>query len=114
MPDRSNAAAYASWKYKIGALRAQIPKPIDQAQIAAMTTTGAAFSYRALRARQPFDLILFDEPSQVSPPHALVLAPLGQRVLFAGDHKQLAPIVRSARPDAKKWLGVSMFKYMNP
>jgi DNA replication ATP-dependent helicase Dna2 len=114
MPDRSNAAAYASWKDKIGALRAQIPKPIDQAQVAAMTTTGAAFSYKALRAHKPFDLILFDESSQVSLPHALALAPLGQRVLFAGDHKQLAPIVRSAHPDAKKWLGVSMFKYMNP
>jgi superfamily I DNA and/or RNA helicase len=114
MPDRSNAAAYATWKDKISALRAQIPKPIDQAQVAAMTTTGAAFSYRALRARKPFDLILFDESSQVSLPHALALAPLGQRVLFAGDHKQLAPIVRSARPDAKKWLGVSMFKYMKP
>ena len=114
MPDRSNAAAYATWKDKISALRAQIPKPIDQAQVAAMTTTGAAFSYRALRARKPFDLILFDESSQVSLPHALALAPLGQRVVFAGDHKQLAPIVRSAHPDAKKWLGVSMFKYMNP
>jgi len=114
MPDRSNAAAYATWKDKISALRAQIPKPIDQAQVAAMTTTGASFSYSALRARQPFDLILFDESSQVSLPHALALAPLGQRVLFAGDHKQLAPIVRSARPDATKWLSVSMFKYMNP
>jgi DNA replication ATP-dependent helicase Dna2 len=114
MPDRSNAAAYAIWKDKISALRAQIPKPIDQAQVAAMTTTGAAFSYRALQARKPFDLILFDESSQVSLPHALVLAPLGRRVVFAGDHKQLAPIVRSAHPEAKKWLGVSMFKYMNP
>jgi DNA replication ATP-dependent helicase Dna2 len=114
MPDRSNAAAYASWKDKISALRAQIPKPVDQAQVAAMTTTGAAFSYRSLQARKPFDLILFDESSQVSLPHALALAPLGRRVIFAGDHKQLAPIVRSAHPDAKKWLGVSMFKYMNP
>jgi DNA replication ATP-dependent helicase Dna2 len=114
MPDRSNAAAYATWKDKISAFRAQIPKPIDQAQVAAMTTTGAAFSYSALQARKPFDLILFDESSQVSLPHALALAPLGRRVLFAGDHKQLAPIVRSERPEAKKWLGVSMFKYMNP
>jgi hypothetical protein len=114
MPDRSSAAAYASWKDKISALRAQIPKPIDQAQLAAMTTTGAAFSYSALQDRKPFDLILFDESSQVSLPHALALAPLGRRVLFAGDPKQLAPIVRSLHPDAKEWLGVSMFKYMNP
>ena len=113
VPERSNAAAYADWKDKISALRAQIPKPIDQAQVAAMTTTGAAFSYRALQARKPFDLILFDESSQVSVPHALALAPLGRRVLFAGDYKQLAPIVRSAHPEAKKWLGASMFKYMN-
>lgn len=79
-----------------------------------MTTTAAVFSYGALRNRSPFDLVLFDEASQVSLPHALALAPLGRRVLFAGDHKQLAPIVQSAHPDARKWLGVSMFKYMNP
>ena len=113
MPDKNDVAKYAQWKDQIAALRAQIPKPIDQAQIAAMTTTGAAFSFGALMDRKPFDLVVFDEASQVSLPHALALAPLGRRVLFAGDHKQLAPIFLSDHPDVKKCLGVSMFQLMN-
>jgi hypothetical protein len=113
-PDRDKAAEYAAWKAKMSALRSQIPKPIDQAQLAAITTTSAAFSFGALRERQYFDLVVFDEASQVSLPHALALAPLGKKVLFAGDHKQLAPIIQSQHPLVGKWLGVSMFKYMTP
>jgi DNA replication ATP-dependent helicase Dna2 len=112
-PDRNKAAEYATWKDKINALRAQIPRPIDQAQLAAMTTTSAAFSFGALQQRRPFELIAFDEASQVSLPHALALAPLGRKCIFAGDHKQLAPIVQSQHPDSQKWLGISMFRHMN-
>ena len=112
MPDKANAAAYARWKDEISSLRARIIQPLDHAQLAAMTTTSAAFQFNKLYDRRHFDLLVFDEASQVSLPHALALAPLGKRVIFAGDHKQLAPIVLSDHPDAKKWLGASMFKFM--
>jgi hypothetical protein len=109
VPDPADVTAYAAWKDQIKALRGQIPKPIDQAQLAAMTTTGAVFSLEALYARRPFDLIVFDEASQVGIAHALALAPLGKHVIFAGDDRQLAPVLQSGHPLAKKWLGRSMF-----
>jgi DNA replication ATP-dependent helicase Dna2 len=114
MPDKSDAAKYGVWKDRIDELRSQIPRPIQQARLAAMTTTAAAFSFSTLRDLTTFDLIVFDEASQVSLPHALALAPLAKRAIFVGDHKQLAPIVVSDHPDVKKWLGTSMFKYMTP
>jgi len=111
VPDPSDVSKYAAWKDQIKGLRAQIPKPIDQAQLAAMTTTGAVFSFEALYARRPFDLVVFDEASQVGIAHALALAPLGRHVIFAGDDRQLAPVLQSGHPLAKKWLGESMFVY---
>jgi DNA replication ATP-dependent helicase Dna2 len=110
-PDPADVSAYAAWKDQIKTLRGQIPKPIDQAQLAAMTTTGAVFSLEALYARRPFDLVVFDEASQVGIAHALALAPLGKHVIFAGDDRQLAPVVQSEHPLARKWLGRSMFVY---
>jgi DNA replication ATP-dependent helicase Dna2 len=113
MPDPADVVAYAAWKDRVKSLRAQIPRPIDQAQLAAMTTTGAAFSFEALYVRKPFDLVVFDEASQASLAHALALAPLGRQVIFAGDDKQLAPVVQSEHPLARKWLGRSMFVHKN-
>jgi len=113
VPDPAEVTAYAAWKDQVKALRAQIPKPIDQAQLAAMTTTGAVFGLEALCARRPFDLVIFDEASQVGLAHALALAPLGNHVIFAGDDKQLAPVVQSGHPLAKRWLGESMFAHKN-
>jgi hypothetical protein len=112
MPDKSEASKYAVWKDKVEALRKQIPKPLADARLAAMTTTTATFLFSALQELRPYDLVVFDESSQVSVPHALALAGLGKKTLFAGDHQQLAPIVQSDHPDAKKYLSISMFDYM--
>lgn len=109
MPDPSDVVEYAKWKDEARALRRRIPKPLHDAQLAAMTTTLGAFIFESLYERAPFDLVVFDEASQVGLSHALVLAPLGKRVLFAGDDKQLAPIVQSKRRAAQQWLGRSMF-----
>jgi hypothetical protein len=110
MPDPGDVYNYSDWKDKVKALRAGISKPIDTARLAAMTTTGAAFSFEPLRKRMPYDLVVFDEASQVSLAYALALMPLGKRVVFAGDDKQLAPIVQSPHPLAKEWLGKSIFE----
>jgi DNA replication ATP-dependent helicase Dna2 len=108
-PDPSDVVEYARWKDEVKALQRQIPKPLNEAQLAAMTTTLGAFIFEDLHQRRPFDLVVFDEASQVSLSHALILAPLGKKVLFAGDDQQLAPIVQSDRYAAQKWLGRSMF-----
>ncbi len=77
-----------------------------------MTTTRAAFTLGDLRCVPRFDLVVFDEASQVGLAHALALMPLGRTRLFAGDPKQLAPVVRSSARFAKQWLARSPFSEM--
>lgn len=115
-PDRSDIRAYIEWKEKSEAIRAEIRKQaadvLVRARLAAMTTTRAAFTFAELRANSPYDLVVFDEASQVGLAHAMALVPLGRQVLFAGDPRQLAPIVQADDDLAKKWLGKSPFSLM--
>jgi hypothetical protein len=114
-PDPEKVEDYAIWKAKVETLRQKIRQQaadvVERAQLVAMTTTRALFTFDSLLKLSPFDLIVFDEASQVGIAHALALAPLGKQCLFAGDPKQLAPIVKSDDERAKRWLGNSMFKY---
>jgi hypothetical protein len=64
-----------------------------------------ATAYSCLKKRQelpPFDLVVVDEASQVRVPEAavatLLVAPTG-RLVLAGDHLQLPPIVTGAYPE---------------
>lgn len=115
-PDPAKVQEYARWKEEVEQLRAEIRKQatrvLDEARLAAMTTTRAVFTFEELYKRKPYDLIVFDEASQVGLAHALVVAPLAKRCLFAGDPEQLAPIVRSQNSSATRWLGQSMFSRM--
>jgi hypothetical protein len=117
-PPKENVGAFNTWKQRIDsvrqAIRAQAKKALDDARLAAMTTTRAGFTLDDLNEFAPFDLVVFDEASQVGQAHALALLPLGRRSIFAGDPQQLAPIVCSDHPAARRWLGESMFREMNP
>jgi superfamily I DNA and/or RNA helicase len=96
------------------AIRQEAASFAGRARLSAMTTTRAIFSFEDLQSRSPFDLVVFDEASQVGLAQALALVPLGKRALFAGDPKQLAPIVRDGSKAAETWLGRSMFSAMSP
>jgi hypothetical protein len=115
-PDRVNVTAYDSWKTSRNELREQIRRQareeLARSRVVAMTATRAVFTFQELREGMNFDWVVFDEASQVGLAHALVLAGLGKHVTFAGDPKQLAPIVQSDRSDAAHWLGRSMFDVM--
>lgn len=117
-PDPQNLQAYAAWKSSVELVRPQIRQQsaavLEGARLAALTTTRGAFSVEDLQTRSPYDLVVFDEASQVSLVHALALAPLSKCCLFAGDPKQLAPVVRSNHALALTWLGNSMFSIMEP
>jgi hypothetical protein len=117
-PDPANIHAYHAWKQQVDALRQavreQARRILDQARIAAMTTTRAVFDMENLSERPTYDLVVFDEASQVGLAHALALAPLGKTRLFAGDPKQLSPIVKSKQREAQEWLGQSPFSLMTP
>lgn len=108
-PDSADIAAYSAWADKVDALRKGVRElsldVLKSVRLAAMTTTRATFSLNDLRLLPPYDLVLFDEASQVGLSHALALMPLGRGSLFAGDPRQLSPIVRSPQRNAQYWLG---------
>ena len=120
-PPASDAAALKAWADRVATLREQLRtsslQVLRRCRLASMTTTRAAFTLKMLRELEPegappFDLLVFDEASQVSLAHALVLMPLGRARLFAGDPQQLSPVLRSAAPVARRWLGRSAFAEM--
>ncbi len=115
-PDPQDIHAYATWKQRIESIRAAIRLAalgvLRNARLAALTTTRAVFTFGELHDRAPYDLVVFDEASQVGLAHALMIAPLSKRTLLAGDPKQLAPIVQSEDRKAQHWMGRSAFAYM--
>ncbi len=117
-PDEADVTAYANWKSEVEFVRAQIRRQtkdaLSRARLAAMTTTRAVFNFQEVSEQRAYDLVVFDEASQVGLAHALALVTLGKRILFAGDPKQLAPVVQSSNADAAKWLGRSPFCAMAP
>ena len=118
-PSPRDAAALQAWSERVAALRAELRasslEVLRHCRLAAMTASRAAFTLRTLRQlapdedTPPFDLVVFDEASQVSLAHALVLMPLGRQQLLAGDPQQLSPVQRSPDRGARLWLGRSPF-----
>lgn len=104
--------AYGAWRDEIESLRSQLREAAREdllrTSLHAMTTTRATFDFKLLRSI-PYDLVVFDEASQVGLAHALMLSDLSPRVMFVGDPKQLAPVVQADSQDAETWLGRSMF-----
>ena len=117
VPDPRGFQAYQAWRDKLDELRKLIRDEnrtfIKSSQVAAMTASYATFQYEDLLTCSPWDLIVFDEASQVSLAHAMMLAGLGHRMLFAGDPKQLSPIVQSDDERALRWIGRSPFAHMD-
>ncbi len=120
-PSPRNAPGLKAWADRVAALREQLRaaslQVLRRCRLASMTTTRAAFTLKTLRelatdGGPPFDLVVFDEASQVSLAHALVLMPLGRSRLFAGDPLQLSPVVRSPDRGAQRWVGRSAFSEM--
>ncbi|MBC7728565.1 MAG: DNA2/NAM7 family helicase, partial [Microbacteriaceae bacterium] len=113
-----DASALKAWADRLAALRDELRasslQVLRRCRLASMTTTRAAFTHKTLRElahddEPPFDLLVFDEASQVSLAHALALMPLGRARLFAGDPQQLSPVLRSTDRGARRWLGRSAF-----
>lgn len=112
-PPTSDVTAFNAWKNQVEALRQKLHAEsilvLRNARLVCMTTTRAAFTLSDLRLLPVFDLVVFDEASQVGLAHALALMPLGRTRLFAGDPQQLSPVVRSTAKEAQRWLARSPF-----
>ncbi len=117
-PDPADIHAYAEWKSKTDAVRARFRERalglLRDGRLLAMTTSRATFSFEDLKEAPRFDLIVFDEASQVSLAHTLGLLPLATQAIYTGDPKQISPVVTSPNPHSQKWLGRSVFEYMPP
>lgn len=114
---RFDAAAYEGRGHLIPPAGMPSAQALAHCRLATMTTTRAVFTLKTLRElaagdEPPFDLVVFDEASQVSLAHALALMPLGRARLFAGDPQQLSPVLRSEDRLARLWLGRSPFAAM--
>lgn len=116
-PDQEDIQAYGDWTDQVEdcrrRIRRQSKRVLESSRLAAMTTTRAVYTYAELQAAGGFDLLIFDEASQVPLAHLLALTPLAKQVLIAGDPKQLAPIARSQGDSVQRWIGTSAFRYMN-
>lgn len=112
-PSGTELVVLSLWKEQVQAfekkLQSQSLDVLRQNRLSCMTTTRAAFTLQSLRTLPTFDLVVFDEASQVGLAHALALMPLGRSCLFAGDPQQLSPVVRSPATLVQRWLGNSPF-----
>lgn len=112
-PADTELSALSLWKEQVQALeqklRSHSLEVLRQNRLACMTTTRAAFTLQDLRTLPTFDLVVFDEASQVGLAHAIALMPLGRSYLFAGDPQQLSPVVRSPATLVQRWMGSSPF-----
>ena len=116
-PAKADIHKYDRWKSEVENIKKQIGQKneqiIKESRLIALTTTRAAVSSETLKEFAPFDLMVYDEASQVGRAHAIAFLPLAERHLFAGDPMQLPPIVKSDKRDVRRWLGKSMFYYKN-
>lgn len=61
---------------------------------------------------RPFDLVILDEASMASVPYAALAATHSRRsVVYAGDFRQLPPIVQAETEIAERWLGRDVFDH---
>ncbi|MGL6169398.1 MAG: AAA domain-containing protein [Fusobacteriaceae bacterium] len=114
-PDKEKEVVlYSYWLEKVQELKKKmkltLKEIVDQKSLIALTTTRAIFEFKNLVDKK-FDLIVFDEASQVNLPQVIMLSQLGRQVIYAGDPKQLNPIVTSSNSYAREWIGNSVFKY---
>jgi DNA replication ATP-dependent helicase Dna2 len=117
-PCADEAEARARWQREMdginASLRPETQTILKEKRVVAMTATLGTMHYGLLQDGQPFDLVVFDEASQLGRAVCLILAPLACRAIIAGDPRQLAPIVASNHPFVRKWFGRTLFdEYMH-
>ena len=73
---------FERWKAEVEGLRSKMKRQavdaLSKSRLAAMTTTRAVFTYDEIAALGPFDLVVFDEASQVGLAHVAGAGAAGQ------------------------------------
>lgn len=115
-PDRKDLEKYVRWKEALLAARAKLQTDVeavaDGSRLLAMTTA-SLFQYFSVISKNPWSFVIADEASQIPMPAALMLGSLASNsVIYAGDPRQLAPIVQANEARAQKLLGSTAFDWM--
>ena len=112
-PDSEDFGSIAVWKRQMErvstAMRAEFVEIVAKKRIVAMTAALASMHYKELHDIAPFSLGVLDEASQLGRAVSLMLAPLTNQVLIAGDPKQLPPIFSVSQALVAKWFGRTLF-----
>lgn len=112
-PSVDDAERRAEWRREmdkiLASLRSKVEMVLRHKRVIAMTATFGTMHHNVLHEAERFDLIVFDEASQLGRAICLMLAPLARRALIAGDPYQLAPIFTSTHPFVRKWFGHTLF-----
>ena len=96
------------------AIRAAIRLEEDRLTRAAriVNCTLARLATSSTMHEQAFDTVILDEASMASIPFAALAASHARRtVVYAGDFRQLPPIVMAETPTAERWLGRDVFDH---
>ncbi len=115
-PDRKDIEKYVTWKESLIAARAKLRTDVEdiarQSRLVAMTTA-SLFQHFPVLSAMAWDFVIADEASQIMMPAALMLGSIASRsVVYAGDPRQLAPIVQANDAEAQKLLGSTAFAYV--
>jgi hypothetical protein len=99
-PRRADVEAYTAWTRAMDRTRRRLWRDVHEIAVAsrvvAVTTVSAYLWYDPLTLDVPrFDVVIADEASQIIQPGAAMLSTLGERIVFAGDPGQLAPVVHT-------------------
>lgn len=116
-PPRAKVGEHIRWKERLDGARAALKSDVaDTARSARIVATTVATAVRwkdALTDGQTWHFVICDEASQVSGPAAMMVASMGQQVIFAGDPQQLSPIVQNDERHARDLLTQTAFDLYN-
>ena len=99
--------AIASLKQEARSLRREVfQRVMEEAQVVVGTLT--SIELQAMR-RWPVDVVVIDEASQALEPLTWIPIARAQKIIMAGDHCQLPPVIRSTEAESKG-LGTTLFE----
>lgn len=106
-PDKKDVEAWIAWREHERALRAKLRVDVSavfgNARVVAATATSIFYNLAAYDV-VPWNFLVVDEASQFPAASAAMAATLADRVLFAGDPKQLPAVVQSQHPLCKRYM----------
>lgn len=111
-PDKRDVERWVEWREREQALRAKMKGGVSaifgDARVVAATATSIFYNLQAYD-EVPWNFLVVDEASQLPAASAVMASTLADRILFAGDPKQLPAVVQSNHPLCDEYLARTAF-----